>query len=385
MTTAIHQRLKVLLATGALHYGGLERVVISLWRHMDRTRFDPLIVCTKNRGAHYEDLEREGARLFVLSDYGTKIGKYAACFRLAQIARAEKVDIIHTHNTGPMLDAALAGLFGRPGVMVHTDHARNFPDDRRYMVAENIAARFFAKIVAVSEETKQNLIHYEGIPAEKITVINNGIEGASYDIALDRQEAKKRFGVERFNQIVGLGVVLTEQKGIIHLIRAASQVLEQRPGTGFVVAGDGKIRAQLQTFVNEQGIADNFVFIGATKEIPVFLQCLDVYVLPSQWEGLPLVLLEAMAAKRCIVASAVGAVPQVITDKEEGLLVPPADPSALAAALVRVLGDIALQKKLAHNAHVRFLNGFDVQSMVSSYERLYEDAISWKSNRNWNR
>lgn len=376
--TGINRKLKVMLVTGWMHYGGLERVVISLWRHMDRTRFDPFIVCTAGRGAHYEDMEREGARMFALDGHGKKFGQHAVCYRLAQIARADKVDIVHTHNTGPMLDATLAGLFGRPGVMLHTDHARSFPDTRKYMIAENIAAHFFSKIVAVSEETKQNLIHYEGIPGEKITVINNGIEGASYDIALDRQEAKKQFGVERFKQIVGLGVVLTEQKGIIHLIRAASQVLAQHPDTGFVVAGDGKIREQLHNFVKKQGIADNFIFIGATKEIPAFLQSLDVYVLPSEWEGLPLVLLEAMAAKRCIVASAVGAVPQVITDGEEGLLVPPADPAALACTLVRVLGDSALQQKLADNAHRRFLQGFTVQAMVRAYERLYQEVADKK-------
>jgi len=376
METTNPRKLKVMLVTGWMHYGGLERVVISLWRHMDRTRFDPFIVCTAGKGAHYEDLEREGARMFALDGHGSGIGKYTACYRLAQIARTEQVDIVHTHNTGPMLDGALAGLFRRPGIMVHTDHARSFPDERKYMLAEGVAARFFAKIVAVSEETKQNLTHYEGIPGEKIIVINNGIEGERYDIALAQVDAKKRFGVERFDKVVGLGVVLTDQKGIIYLIRAAPKILAQYPDTGFVIAGDGKIRSQLQSLVNEQGLADNFIFIGATKEIPAFLQCLDVYVLPSEWEGLPLVILEAMAARRCIVASAVGAVPQVLTDGEEGVLVPPADPAALADALMRVLGDSGLRQKLANNAHERFVQGFTVQSMTRSYERLYEEVAA---------
>jgi len=117
-----------MLVTGWMHYGGLERVVINLWRHMDRNRFEPFIVCTAGRGAHYEDLEQEGVRMFALDGYGKGIGKYTVSYRLARIAQTEKVDIVHTHNTGPMLDAALAGLFGRPGVMVHTDHARSFPD-----------------------------------------------------------------------------------------------------------------------------------------------------------------------------------------------------------------------------------------------------------------
>ncbi len=378
MTMTIPRKLKVMLVTSWMHYGGLERVVISLWQHMNRTRFDPFIVCTAGRGTHYEDLERAGARLFALDGHGKKIGQHTVCYRLAQIARAEKVDIVHTHNTGPMLDGALAGLFGRPGVMIHTDHARSFPDARKYMIAEGIAARFFAKIVAVSEETKKNLIHYEGISKEKIVVVNNGIEGEKYNISIAQQEAKKQFGVERFKKIVGLGVVLTEQKGIIHLIRAASKVLVQYPDTGFVVAGDGGIRAQLQNCVNEHGIANNFIFIGATKEIPTFLQCLDVYVLPSEWEGLPLVLLEAMAAKRCIVASAVGAVPQVIMADKTGLLVPPADPDALAKALMWLLGNNGLRQKLADNAHEYFLQGFTVQSMVHSYERLYEEIANKK-------
>jgi len=216
MTT--NRKVKVMLVTGWMHYGGLERVVISLWRHMNRDRFDPLIVCTAGRGAHYDDLEREGARLFALDGHGSVLGKYAACYRLARIARAEKVDVVHTHNTGPMLDAASAGLFGRRGVMVHTDHARNFPDKWKYMIAEGMAARCYKKIVAVSEETKQNLIRYERIPREQILVINNGIEHERYDVPIAREEARKHFGLQQFKTIIGLGVVLTEQKGIVHLI-----------------------------------------------------------------------------------------------------------------------------------------------------------------------
>lgn len=369
-----HKIIRVMLVTGWLHFGGLERVVINLWRHMDRSRFDPFIVCTAGRGAHYEDLEREGARLFALDGYGKGLSKYTVWYRLARIAQAERVDVVHTHNTGPMLDAALAALLGHPGAMVHTDHARRFPDDRKYMIAEGIAARLFKKIVAVSEETKENLIRYEGIPEEKIIVINNGIDHDKYGITLGQRDARKKFGVDQFESIIGLGVVLTEQKGIVHLIRAASSVLAHYPNTGFVVAGDGKIRPQLQSLVSEQGLADRFIFIGATKEIPAFLQCLDIYVLPSEWEGLPLVILEAMAAKRCIVASGVGGVPKVLTDGEEGLLVPPGDPGALAEALIRALGDRELRQKLAANAYERFVRGFTVQSMVRSYERLYEEV-----------
>lgn len=365
------KKIKIMLVTRSLNFGGLERVVINLWKFMDREIFDPFIVCTVRPGAYCDEVISQGGKVYVLESKFSKYDKFLVPFKLAKISRKEDVDVVHTHNSGPMIDSSLAKLFFLKGKLIHTDHARVFPDKYKYMAAEFVFSHFYKNIIAVSSELKRNLNKYEKISLKKLSVINNGIDGDYYQSSISVTEAKSRFGLSHFSYVVGLAVVLSKQKGIIHLIDAASDVLKIRQDIGFVVGGDGPIRQELEQVVQERGLANNFKFIGARKDIPDFLKALDIYVLPSEWEGLPLVLLEAMAAKKCIIATSVGGIPDLINDGHDGLLVQSKDHVALSSAIMYILNNKKLISVLGENALNKFNACYGVTQMVKLYENIY--------------
>lgn len=374
----MHKRkpLNVLYLTGALSYGGMERVIINLCCHLDREKFRPIVVCIKSRGEFAEELEKNHIKVINLNANRSRALKHLSWLRLTKIIRTEHVDIIHSHNTGSFLDGIVATRLATCKTFIHTDHARSFPDKKRYMIAERLASLFTSKIVAVSHETRDNLMQYEKIRENKIVVINNGVEKERFDIQIDGEKEKELLGLGRFEFVVGLGVVLTDQKGIEYLIKAAPLVLEKYPQTGFVVAGDGPIRTQLEKQTKRLGIANNFVFLGARNDIPRILQVFDIYVLPSIWEGLPLVILEAMAASKCILATNVGGIPAVIQYGVEGILIDPGKSQLIAENILMLAENSALREKLSRNAYNRFLKEFTVETMVKRYEGLYLEAYT---------
>jgi glycosyltransferase involved in cell wall biosynthesis len=372
---ACHVRIKVLFITGALAFGGLERVIVNLCRNLDKRRFKASVVCIKSRGELAGELEAENIKVISLDANRSRLIKQISWFQLAKILRMERPDIIHSHNTAAFLDAVPAYCLSPCRALIHTDHTRKFPDKRRYMIAERIASIFADRIVAVSEETRQNLMKYEHICGRKIMVINNGIEKERYDIKSDPSSEKKRLDLDRFDFIVGLGVVLREQKGIRYLIEAAPAIIKKYPKTGFVIAGDGPLRSQLEKLTQDYGVKGNFVFLGARKDIPEILQTLDLYVLPSIWEGMPLCILEAMAARKCILATCVGGVPLAIRDGQEGKLVPPRDSEKIAGAIMELRENEAMRRYLASRAYQRFLAQFTVESMTKHYEQLYLETL----------
>lgn len=369
-----HFPLKVLFVTGALSFGGLERVVINLCQRLDPVRFKPVVVCLKSRGELADELEDQGIKVISLNANRHRLLKHFTWLQLAKIIRSEHPHIIHSHNTASFLDSALARCLSPCAGFVHTDHTRNFPDHWHYMVAEYLASHLVYKIVAVSEETKQNLIRYEHISPDKISVINNGIVKEEFDLNIDTLGLKRSLGIEKFDFIVGAVVVLRKQKGIPYLIKAAVKVLKKYPKTGFIIAGDGPLRQELHQLCTEMGISENFLFLGARKDIPQLLQLFDIYVLPSLWEGLPLSVLEAMAARRCILSTHVGGVPLAIRDGEEGILVPPKDENVLADQIINLRENQSFRLKLSNAAHIRFLETFTVDGMTNCYEQLYLEA-----------
>ncbi len=372
------RRIKILQITHNLGIGGLERVVVNLCRHLDRRKFDVSVACLGFKGAFADELEKEGIRVYLASKDGKT--DYLTFWQLQKIIGRVQPDIVHTHNTNSSIDGVLASLIRRVPIRVHTDHARNFPDRKLYMALEWCASLFMDKIIAVSEETRDNLVKYEKIKRDKITVLNNGIDGSDYDITIDTEAKKKEIGVDGFEHIIGLGVRLTAQKGIIHLINSAPAIVEKLPKTAFLIAGYGALESYLKSEVSRLKLDKNFFFLGPRLDMPELLQIFDLYALPSEWEGLPLVILEAMAAKRAIVATDVGGNSMAIQHRSSGSLVPPKDPDALADEIIYLLKHPEIRAVYSKKAYQRFYSKFSVSHMARNHEILYGQLLSGNVN-----
>jgi glycosyltransferase involved in cell wall biosynthesis len=165
---------------------------------------------------------------------------------------------------------------------------------------------------------------------------------------------------------------LAEQKGLCYLLKAAVLV----PEAIFVLAGEGPGRASLEAQVRELGLNKRVLFLGYRQDVPDLLACCDLFVLPSLFEGLPLSILEAMAANKPVVASAVGGNDEAIVHGETGLLVPPANPTALAAAIQTVLSNSDLSRRLAAAGKARVHEHFSAEAMVRQVAHIYEEVLS---------
>ena len=364
-------RKRLLHITHDLQIGGLQQVIVTLCKYIDTAKFHVSVLCLRERGIYAKELERLDIPVHLLPKKNGKTD-YFAFFKVAAFLRKNQIDIIHTHNTQPLLDGVLGALLSRRKLkIIHTDHARSFPDKKRYMFAEWFLSHFTDKIVGVSDDTSFNLIKYEKIAPAKIITIYNGIDPLPFNVRVDRNKILQDIGIYGDGPIIGLGVRLVQQKGITYLLGAMPQILQAFPSTQLVIAGEGELEESLKKQAISLGISDYVHFLGPRLDMPVLLKIFDIYVLPSLWEGLPMVLLEAMAAGCPIVATDVGGNSIAVKNEVTGLLVPPKKSPELANAVITLLSDPNKRQKMSKASVELFRKKFSAEIMARKYERLY--------------
>src|SRR5207244_4140922 len=226
----------------------------------------------------------------------------------------------------------------------------------------------------------QEHVHYKIAGAEKFATVHSGIDLARFrSVQVDPAVKRKELGLPPDGVIVGTVGRLVPIKGLEWLLKAAPQVLAQFPQACFVIIGDGPLLSELKELASELGISPRVVFLGTRHDIPECLTALDLFVLPSLNEGMGRALVEAMAVGCPVVATCVGGIPDVVTDGATGLLVPPRDDRALADAILTLLRDRRLLAAYGEAAQRRVDERFDIETMVRSIERLYDEV--WQKKR----
>ena len=367
---AREKKIKLMQITHDLAIGGLQQVIVNICRTIDRNIFDISVLCLRNLGEFAPEIEKMGIKVHLLPKKCNGVD-YFSFLKVAKIIRDQRVDIIHTHNTQPLIDGTLGALLSGVKTIIHTDHSREYPDKRRYMFAEWLMSHFVYKIVGVSEPTSRDLIKYEKISPKKVMTIMNGIDGSKFLIDIDKERKKKELGISNGGPIIGLGVRLSKQKGITYLLQAMPEIIKAYPDITLVIAGEGDYEDRLRREARDREIDKNVVFIGPRLDMPEVLKLFDLYVLPSLWEGLPIVLLEAMAAGCPVVATDVGGNYMAIQRGENGSLIEPKNPALLASEVIRVLGNEELKTNYARKGMELFVNNFSAEVMTKHYQRLY--------------
>lgn len=297
---------------------------------------------------------------------------------LTTLARQREAKILHVHGYAAADFGRLAARRVGAALVLHEHFAD--PKMPAYQGwADRLLAPLTDRAIAVSGSTRDFLVRERHLPAQKVHLIWNGAPLDEFaPVAPEKAQAlRAELGIPAGALVVGVVGRLNEQKGHRYLVQAAPQVLAQVPTARFLIVGDGDLLSELRAMASALGVADRVVFAGHRADVPEVLGALDVFCISSIYEGTPLALFEAMAARKAIVSTAVDGCREVLEDRGTALLVAPRDPAALAQALIEVLSKADLRESLARSAQAASCR-YDIQSCVTRMEALYDEVLAEK-------
>jgi glycosyltransferase involved in cell wall biosynthesis len=363
-------RVVEVLATGT--NGGAQEHLYSLVTRIDQGRYDVSVV-SLSAGSAVRKFQRAGVPVLVIDDPDDAIAVGALAAHLAEV----RPDVVHAHMFRAETVAARAVMAlveagqRRPYLVatVHSSRVRS-DEDRALLLA---LTPQFGRLIAVSTAIVAKL-KAEGRDIVPISLIRNGVDLQRYAVLEACCTLPDEYGMERGSQIVGVVARLEPEKGHPTLLEAWPLVLRMVPDAYLLVVGEGSRRDALEAQARELRIAHRIVFTGRRDDVPAVTAALDVAVLPSYREAQGLSVLEAMALSRPVVASNVGGIPEMIEDGVTGLLVPPHDSEALAAAIIRLLTDHPFADMLGRAGHDLVHDRFCIEAMIEATAAIYDEG-----------
>jgi glycosyltransferase involved in cell wall biosynthesis len=366
------RKIKVLFSIDGLHHGGAEQVIASLCRNLDREMFEVSILWRSGCGLIGEQLRAEGFELIGVPELSKKVSPYTRFLLLRRFLKERQIDVVHTHDTGALIDAAQCRLLRSRTAVIHTFHFGNYPNLRRaYLILEAVFSRLVDKLVAVGYHQAEQIRQSLRLGDDKLDVIYNGVASAESEQTPAEGRGQESVGDQNRLTICSIST-LTPQKGLPILVDAARILRDRGLFFQLVIAGDGPLMTELRQQTESLGLSQMIEFRGwvanAAREM---LPTADVFCQSSLWEANSIVLLEAMAAGMPIVTTRVGESSHVIDDGKTGMVVDCASAESLADALQRLIEDQDLRRELGENARRRFEENYTVDKMIRSYEKAY--------------
>jgi len=287
----------------------------------------------------------------------------------------KKPNLIHSHGYKGNFYALSVTKGKMPWVVTNHLWKRTTLNLKLYAYLDSFLIKYANRIIAVSDEIASEMLK-RGISPKKITVIDNGIDLQRFSGQRSKDSLRRSFGFNEMSKVVGTVASLTEEKGHFYLLEAAKDIVSSFPEVRFLIVGDGRERCRLEEKVAKLNLAGKVIFVGSRKDVPEILSILDIFVLPSLKEGLPMALLEAMASRVPVVATRVGAVPKVVVHKETGLLVEPGNSEALSTAISELLTKREEATHLGLQGYFKVQNEFSAQTMSARYFDVYQQVLS---------
>lgn len=363
-----------LISSGGLY--GAERVAIELCKSLKLYGCQSMIGVIKNSHNPHVEVAEEAKK----NSIETVVFPCSSQLDLKLISRIrdyienDKIDLINCHGYKSNFYGLLASRKRIPIVTTNHNWLTSHWKLRIYCFLDSLWIRYFDRIIAVSDGIKEEMIKYK-VPKDKIRVIDNGIDMARFNEVISPASIKEEFDIRGDVQIIGTVGNLGYEKGQIYLLQAAKEVIQTFKFAKFLFVGDGPLKAYLENETIKLGIRNNVIFTGYRPDIPRLLSIMDIFVLPSVKEGLPMVILEAMAAKKPVIATRVGAIPKVIND-ENGILVEPKDVNGIQRAIINLLQNSEKSQKYALTGYEKVKTEYSSASMTSKYYELYKEVLA---------
>jgi glycosyltransferase involved in cell wall biosynthesis len=372
----IKRKINVVHLVEELTIGGLEKILAAIVLNLDKNKYNVSVWCLREGGFFADKLVKEGIDVRILHISTSR--NPLSIYKLYKLLKRHKFDIIHTH-------AYSAGTIGRvsaflAGVPVIISHNHSVYDyyNKFYHLVEWILSLVTDRVICISEVVNRFVNKTQMINAGKLITIHNGIDDVCDVTEKSSSYLKKELGIPINHSVIGTIAHLEEHKGLKYLLEAASLLLASRRDISFLFVGEGALKEKLKKLCVDLKIEKTVIFAGERNDMPEILFSIDIFVLPSLREGLPLTILEAMACGRPVIATNVGGIPEAVKDGENGILVYPKDPEALYRAMNELLGDREKREKMGRIGKRMCDESFRAQTMVEKIEDLYDFFINKK-------
>jgi glycosyltransferase involved in cell wall biosynthesis len=371
---------KVVILVHLVGPGGGETIAVESATHLDPERYERTLCI--GRWHQVEDQEPTAGMLRGVEASGARIlrlrrkSRYdlRAWLPLIRLLRRERVEILHGHMFGSNVWACVIGRLARVPVIVCHEHMWSYGGGRlRAWIDRWLIARWSDAFIAVSERGLRSMIEVEKIPPEDVVLIRNGVPALPPG---DGAGVRRELGIEPGAPVVVSVGWLRPEKAYEVLIEAAATVAASNPGLRVLIAGEGPERAKLERQIDELGLSEVVTLLGMRADVPDLLAAADLAVCCSNFEGGPLSVMEYMGAALPVVATRVGGLPELIEEGENGLLVPPQDPPALAEAVSALLDDGDRRRRLGEAGKQLRDREYGVDAFVGRLDELYRRLLA---------
>ena len=366
-------RTRVMYVAHAFEVGGAEDLVLNLVRHLP-DRFEPMVCAINHLGPIGCEIRAAGIPVTALG-LNPGLRRPWDVARIWRFLRETQPHIVHTFLLTASLYGRFAAMLARVPIVIGSEHNIYHRKRRRHALAERLLMHGTASVVVVAESVRESYIRQVHADPEKVDVIRNAVDWARLATTRTRAEVRASLDLRPDQPVAGMIGRLTEQKGHAILLDALAHTPALQ-NVHLLVAGDGDLRESLGNRAEALGLSSRVHFLGVRRDVGDLLNAIDVFVLPSLWEGLPLALILAMGAGVPVVASNVAGVPEVVEDGRTGLLVPPADRKALGRALAHLVMDPAAGRRLGDSARRVVLPRFGVDGWIASTTALYDRLLA---------
>lgn len=295
-------------------------------------------------------------------------------FGLIRLIREERIQLIQTTLFYADILGTLAGILaGVQNVISWEVYTEQYSLKQKW--AYRLASKRLSTIVAVSDATRKKIIQKYHLPEAKVRTIHYGIDVKKFSFR-NPSEIRKRLGIPPNTMVLGTIARLTEQKGHRYLIQAIPKLISHFQNVVFLWIGDGPLRSSLIQLAQDLGVLSYIQFLGFRENVGAFLSVMDVFVLPSLYEGFPNAILEAMACGKPVVATGVEGTPEAVIHGETGLLVPPRNPEALADALIQIAQNPSMRKQMGEKGKKRIHEYFLLEHQINAFDQLYKELAN---------
>lgn len=356
--------LQVVPTSGA---GGAEQIVLSLAKSLKENGSDVAVASPGSDPYLFQKLKESDIKAFPLATQDRKW----QIFEIAKVIKTFRPDIIHSHMFDANLPSTLASLISRKPIIL-TIHSTVYElETWKRKLINALLSRCVSQVVAVSKAVALKL-NSAGVPANKIICIYNGVDVSQF-MGDSKNKFRQELCIPDDSRLMGMVANLRPAKDHEMAIKAAAMVIKKVPKTHFMMVGDGvdKTAQALMRLREYLGVSRNVHFLGFREDIPNVLKSLDLFVLASKVEGLPVSIIEAMAAGLPVVASNVGGIAELIEEGITGFLVPPGDYNRLAEKIKVILQNPTLAKSMGIEGRKKILNNFSLEAMKNAYYSLY--------------